>query len=213
MWWLFGAAVWIGVIAWLVMAYQRKVGERNRGRDTQLEQMMAEVRAAKGAQAAAAAPAPVPGASALSGPIARPAGSISAPPPTAGGAPWHGRERLLDQPRALAYLLLRTGLPEHEIFANLTLADVVSVGAQWQGFEREQRTRRLTLTRVDFVVCTRRLQPLAVVTLREGVADAGVVERQRFTEECLAAAAVRLVSFDPVALPRHSEIRALVLGA
>jgi len=211
MWWLLGVAVWVGVIIWLVMSYQRKMGGRNRERDAQLEQMMAEVRAAKGAPAAAAV-APAGVASAVPG--------MAVPPLATGGPPWHGRERLLDPPRGLIYLLLRTGLPEHEIFANLTLADVHSLGASAQGPEREQRLRRLQQTRVDFVVCTRRLQPVAVVALREatadaagkGATDAAVVERVRFTEECLAVAALRYVTLDPASPPRHGEIRGLVLG-
>jgi len=202
MWWLLGVGVWLGVIVWLVITYQRRVGGRQRATDAQAERLMAEARAAKAAQAAAAAPllVPTPGGT----PEAGVAAAVSGPQ-------WHGRERLLDPPRSLIYLLLRAGLPEHEIFANLSLADVVSVGAQWQGFEREQRVRRLQQTRVDFVVCTRRLQPVAVVALREA-ADAAEVERLRFTEECLTAAGVRHVSFDPAALPRHGELRALVLG-
>ncbi|MGH8620475.1 MAG: DUF2726 domain-containing protein [Burkholderiales bacterium] len=212
MWWLLGGAVWIGVIAWLIISYQRKVGGRDRERTVQVEQMLAEVRAAKGTQGAQATAAAAP--SGVSAPVAAArAAPVPAAQPPAGAAPWHGRERLLDQPRSLAYLLLRTGLPEHEIFANLTLADVVGVGAQWQGLEREQHLRRLAQTRADFVICTRRLQPVAVITLRETVADAAVVERLRFTEACLAAAAVRHVSFDAAALPRHGELRALVLGA
>jgi hypothetical protein len=206
MWWLFGGVVWLGVIVWLVITYQRRVGGRQRATDAQAERLMAEVRAGKGAQAAASAPVgtvPVPVASGALAPAL--AAAVSGPQ-------WHSREHLLDPPRGLIYLLLRTGLPDHEIFANLTLADVASVGAQWQGFEREQRARRLQQTRVDFVVCTRRLQPVAVVLLREAVSDAAVVERLRFTEECLTAAGVRHVSFDPAALPRHGELRALVLG-
>jgi hypothetical protein len=203
MWWLFGVAVWLGLVVWLVITYQRRVGGRQRATDAQAERLMAEVRATKSAQAAAAAPA-----------SANPAAQVGAatPSPVVSGPQWHGRERLLEPPGGLIYLLLRTGLPDHEIFANLTLADVASVGAQWQGFEREQRARRLQQTRVDFVVCTRRLQPVAVVMLREAVADAAGAERLRFTEECLTAAGVRHVSFDPAALPRHGELPALVLG-
>jgi hypothetical protein len=203
MWWLLGVGVWLGVIVWLVITYQRRVGGRQRATDAQAEQLMAEARAAKAAQAAAAAPLPA------SATGAAPVAGVAA----AGSGPqWHGRERLLDPQRGLIYLLLRAGLPEHEIFANLSLADVASVGAQWQGFEREQRVRRLQQTRVDFVVCTRRLQPVAVIAVREA-GDAAEVERLRFTEECLTAAGVRHVSFDPAALPRHGELRALVLGA
>lgn len=211
MWWLLGVAVWLGVIVWLVITYQRRVGGRQRATDAQAERLLAELRAAKGAQAAAAA-AP-PSVNATSPAVSAPAADAIS------GPQWQSRERLLDPPRGLLYLLLRSGLPEHEIFANLTLADVAGVGAQWQGFEREQRARRLQQTRVDFVVCTRRLQPVAVVVLREaadaairGAADAAVVERLRFTEECLTAAGVRYVRFDPAALPRHGELRALVLG-
>jgi hypothetical protein len=123
------------------------------------------------------------------------------------------RERLLDQPRALVYLLLRAGLPDHEVFANLTLADVVGTAATGPGFEREQRMRRLAQLRTDFVVCTRRLEPVAVLALKgAGAADAAAAENARLMAECLTASGVRYVSIDPAAPPRHAELRTLLLG-
>jgi hypothetical protein len=204
MWWVLGIAVWAGLIAYLVIAYRRKVGDRNRTRDAQFEQLMAEARAAK----TTAAAAPAAGAVAPAAP-----GTPSGPASAATAAPWVRKERLLDQPRALVYLLLRAGLPEHEVFANLTLADVVGTGAAGTGFEREQRVRRLGQIRTDFVVCTRRLEPVAVLALKSaGAAGAAAAENARLMAECLTAAGVRYVSIDPAAPPRHAELRALVLG-
>jgi hypothetical protein len=201
MWWVLGIAVWAGLVVYLFVAYNRKVGNRNRARDAQFEQLMAEARAAKTAAPAAS----VGGAAA---PAVRGVPAVA----TAVAVPWIRKERLLDQSRSLLYLLLRTGLPEHEVFANLTLADVVGIGAAGTGFEREQRLRRLSQIRADFVVCTRRLAPVAVLGLKaSGAPDAAAAENERLMAECLATAGIRYVTIDPAAPPKHAELRSLLL--
>ena len=226
MWWLLSAAIWIGVIAYLVIRYQRTTHARAHSRDAEFERLLIEVREAKTAQAAAAplAPAVAAGAEVNRAAIVTRAPAVTpslSAPPTRTGAPqpaaaplplWLKRERLLDAPRALLYLLLRTGLPEHEIFVNLPLRDLVGTESRVQVAGRDERTRRLGMVRADFVVCSRRLQPLAVVSVKPAVADAAVIEQMRFLNECLSGANLRHVTLDPAAPPRHAAIRALVLG-
>ena len=103
--------------------------------------------------------------------------------------------------------MLRTGLPDHEIFAALTLADVLEPAATLRGFEREQATRRLAAQRLDFVICDKSLQLVAVVLCAQ-VADGGAARQA--IESALRAGGIRCVRLDAAALPRHHQIRALI---
>jgi len=202
--WVLIVLVWLGAIVFVIARYRRKRAEREAEREKQVALLFAEARnarkdadggapAAQAATAAGAAPATAP---------ATPAASL-----------YLARERLLAPPYSLVYLLLRTALPEHEIFVNLALGDLVDVGPQWQGLERENRLRRLGQQRVDYVICTRQLGVVAVVIVAGGVApDAAGLEGERLRNEALSAAGIRVVRLEPSKLPRHPELRALVLG-
>lgn len=120
------------------------------------------------------------------------------------------KPRLFEKADALLYLLLRTGLPDHEIFARQALSDVVEPGASLRGFEREQSVRKLSQSMVDFVVCNKQLEIVAAVLYAS--TDASTAEMRRATETCLSAAGIRIVTIDPAALPRHHQVRALVYG-
>ena len=202
--WVLIVLVWLGAIVFVIARYRRKRAEREAEREKQVALLFAEARnarkdaesgapAVQAATAAGAAPATAP---------ATPAASL-----------YLARERLLAPPYSLVYLLLRTALPEHEIFVNLALGDLVDVGPQWQGLERENRLRRLGQQRVDYVICTRQLGVVAVVIVAGGVApDAAGLEGERLRNEALSAAGIRVVRLEPSKLPRHPELRALVLG-
>ena len=202
--WVLIVFVWLGAIVFVIARYRRKRAEREAEREKQVALLFAEARnarkdaesgapAVQAATAAGAAPATAP---------ATPAASL-----------YLARERLLAPPYSLVYLLLRTALPEHEIFVNLALGDLVDVGPQWQGLERENRLRRLGQQRVDYVICTRQLGVVAVVIVAGGVApDAAGLEGERLRNEALSAAGIRVVRLEPSKLPRHPELRALVLG-
>jgi len=202
--WVLIVFVWLGAIVFVIARYQRKRAEREAEREKQVALLFAEARnarkdaesgapAVQAATAAGAAPATAP---------ATPAASL-----------YLARERLLAPPYSLVYLLLRTALPEHEIFVNLALGDLVDVGPQWQGLERENRLRRLGQQRVDYVICTRQLGVVAVVIVAGGVApDAAGLEGERLRNEALSAAGIRVVRLEPSKLPRHPELRAQVLG-
>jgi Protein of unknown function (DUF2726) len=128
-----------------------------------------------------------------------------------GGArlPAFGKKaRLMAQADSLLYFVFRTGLPDHEIFANLTLADVVEVTPGMNDYIRAQTVRGLAKLRLDLVVCTRQLEVIAVVLVDRGNEAA----HTGFAAECLRSAGIRLVQVNPAAPPRHQQVRGLVYG-
>jgi len=119
------------------------------------------------------------------------------------------KQRLLPQRQALLYLVFRAGLPDHEIFARVRLAEVLDISPAVPPIEREQKVRKLAQRRLDLVICNKALEVVAVVLLDAGGTGS---DATRFTAQCLEAAAIRLVTIDPVKLPRHGQVRALVYG-
>ena len=98
------------------------------------------------------------------------------------------------------YFVFRTGLPDHEIFANLTLADLIDIEPAVQGYEREQKARRLAQQRLDLVICTKQLEVVAAVLFESGMnADAAQADNAGFTELCLQATGIRLLRIDAAA--------------
>jgi len=119
------------------------------------------------------------------------------------------RERFLGQHETLLYLVLKTGLPDHEIFANVSLASVMALPAG--GAEREQQLRRLAPYQLDFVVCDKSMHVVAVVDVETaGGADAAGI--QQFKADYLKRAGIRLVRVNPAAMPRRDQVRALIVG-
>ncbi|MBI4189819.1 MAG: DUF2726 domain-containing protein [Betaproteobacteria bacterium] len=195
MWYVIGL-IWIALIAGIIWSYQKKKARHDVERASQFDQILTELKRDRGAATAGTA------------------GGVQSVAAPAAVPDYSKRERLLAQPDALLYYVLRTGLPDHEIFAHLTLADLVEVTPAVRGYERDQKIRRLSQQRFDFVVCTRQFEVVAVMLVNRGaVPDAAQVENARFAEECLQAAGIRLVRIDAAAPPRHHEVRALVYGA
>jgi hypothetical protein len=178
----------IGVFVW---DYRKKAARRESARKERFDQIFRKKAGAappEAASAAAVQPAVAP--------ATEPAG-------------FSARERFLDRPQALVYLLLKTGMPEHQVFANVTLASVVS--PQVSGFDRQQQERRLAACRLGFVVCDREMRIVAVVEVgTPGGGDPSGMER--YKSDCLKAAGVRQVCVDPSALPSREALRMLVGG-
>jgi hypothetical protein len=195
---LFFAAVVIvtGVFVW---DYRRKAARRaSVSRERYAQMLKADPPATTGA----ALPAPA-------APVAQPQlASVTEAPPDAPAVAYAARERLLDQPEKLIYLLLKTGLPDHEIFSKVPLTAVIE--APGTGYDREQQLRRLARQVVDFVVCDRGMKIVAAVQLAAVGPDAVIAQRIR--SECLKSAGVRLVTIEPGALPKRSEVRAFICG-
>jgi len=194
-WYLFLLAV-AGGVAFSIWNYRRKAAASGAASKARFEKMF------KGqAAAGAASDAPVisrPEAATRATPMAQAAASISPP-----------RERFLGQSETLIYYLLKTGVPDHEVFANTTLALVV--GAPGNGRDREQQVRRLSQYQLDFVICDKSMRVVAVVDV-ESAAGAGTAGDQSFRSGILRQAGIRVVRVSPAALPRREQVRALIIG-
>lgn len=195
--WILFLLVVAGVSAVFVWDYRRKAARREAASKERFEQIFNAKAAAAATPASAPATAPL-------------AGVAVAPKPPTGVSAFPARERFLGQPQTLAYLLLKTGLPDLQIFANVTLAAVVSA-PQAEGPDREQQLRRLSQCQLDFVVCDRNMRIIAVVDL-DSPASRDTAGMQRFKSDCLTAAGVRLIRINPLSLPPRKEMRGLVCG-
>jgi hypothetical protein len=201
MWWYVIGLVWVALILGIVWSYRRKRARLDAERAKQFNHLYADLKLNRGA-AAVAAPASVP------------AGIV----PEAAAAPalvseYDRRPRLLTPHGALLYFVFRTGLPDHEIFANVPLGDAVEISDSRPGFEREQKARRLAQLKLDLIVCTKQLEIMAAVMLnRDESLEPAQADNDRFTEQCLRAAGIRVLRVDAKALPRHHQVRDLVYG-
>lgn len=190
MWYLIGL-IWIALIAGLIALYNRRQRKRNAAQAEKMAALLADLKSGvapaveKGTAAAAqAAPAAL--------------------------AEFRKKQRLLPQSTALVYYIFRTGLPDHEIFTGLTLADVLEPAAAASATERG-RTSKLLTQRLDLVVCTKQLDVVAGVVIGAG-SDQARSGAADVIAPCLQAAGIRLVRVDPAAAPRHHQVRGLVYG-
>jgi len=187
-WYLLILAPFIAIpILW--WSYRRKMAERDSLSDARWQKMVGSTKAdmalASGAAELTTPPAPRPG-------FAR-------------------RERLLDPAQTVLYYLLKNGLPDHEVMAQVRLASVLDLQAEIPASEREQRLRSLGQHTVDFVVCNKALQPVAVIDLPLQEASAQT-PAQDFKTRSLAGAGIRYLCLSRKALPKRDAVRALVLG-
>lgn len=189
------------VIAYSIWNFRKKAAAREAASRQRYERLLRAQTPANPRPATAPAPVPVPASPA---PASAPAAAAT---PTAAAPP--SRERFLGQPETLLYYLLKTGLPDHEIFANVPLASVIGFPAN--GNEREQQLRRLAPYQLDFVVCDKNMRIIAAVDVEAGgAADAAGV--QQFKADSLKQAGIRLVRVSPAAMPRRDQVRALISG-
>lgn len=168
--WLFALVV-LALLGGAIYYGLRKQREHAERSARREAEMLALLRSATGAPASAEAPAAVP----------RPA-------------------KFLAGPAKAAYYLLKLGLPDHEIFSRVRLADLVDVGQTGPA------------ATADFVVCTRDMEVAAVVLLDDDGMDAlrrAVHER---AAQALAAAGVRCVRLNGERLPGRNELRGAILG-
>lgn len=199
MWYVIGL-ICLALIAGIIWSYNKKRARLEAERALQAEEMLAALKVKRSPAADTAADAVAPAATAPA--AATPAPGLSK------------KQRLLQQSKALLYYVFRIGLPDHEIFANLTLADVIDIAPTAHAYEREQKARRMAQQRLDFVVCTKQLEVVAAVVITDSSPlDVAQADNSRFTEECLRSAGIRLVRIDAAAPPRHHQVRDLVYGA
>ena len=198
MWYLFFAAVVGTVTAAIIWDYRRKAARREADSKERFTQMLKAGPSAAAGTVAAPAAAPVA--------QLQPVPLTEAP--DAPAIAYKARERLLSQTEKLVYLLLKTALPDHEILSKVTLTAVIDVPGA--GYDHELQLRRLSRQVLDFVVCDRGMKIVAAVQLAAAGPDAVIAQRIR--SECLKSAGIRLVTIEPGALPKRSEVRAFVCG-
>ncbi|HEY7743009.1 MAG TPA: DUF2726 domain-containing protein [Burkholderiales bacterium] len=184
----------VGVAVYAVWSYRKKAAARKAAGEARLEKLLKEQ-----AQLASGLQPPIPSA-------AEPSSSAKAPPATAATQPV-AAERFLGKAESLLYYLLRSGLPDAEVFAGVSLARVL--GATGNGRDREQQLRRLSQYQLDFVVCDKSMRVVAVVEV-ETSAGAEAAGDQRFKSDLLKQAGIRVVRINPAELPRREQIGALI---
>lgn len=119
------------------------------------------------------------------------------------------RVRLLHDNQRLLYLVLRTALNDHVVMVNIRIADLVDGDAGPAYGERETKLRLLLQERLDCIVCSNDLVPLAAAMIYD--ATSGVPD-ERVKAEALRELGVRFLRFRADTLPKPAEMRALVLG-
>lgn len=119
------------------------------------------------------------------------------------------KPRLLDDRQRLLYLVLRAALPDHVVMANIRVADLIDADASPAYGERETRLRLLLQERIDCVVCSGDLAPLAAVMIHD--AAAGIPE-DRIKIDALRELGLKLLRFRSDNLPKPAEMRGLILG-
>jgi hypothetical protein len=175
-------------------------GKARRGeRVNELEQFVATHRMGGAPPAAAPAPAmPVPTAGTLapSGTTAPPAPTLPlpAPPSPAASPPLAAAlsAPLLSGPAKLAFLVFRTALPDHLVFARIPLGEIVADAGIARGHV------------FTLVVCR---PDLGIVALADLATPEGPPPAVSVT---LARAGLRHVVIDPARLPRREAVRALL---
>ena len=191
--WYLLALLPTAAITYIVWAYRKRNAARAAASGDRYAQIFKPLMARAAAPEAAEA--------ALSG---RTAGAA---PEARGTGAYARRARLLTAQQADLRELLKSGLPDHEILSSVSLAAVIEVCGLPEGRAREQRLRALTQHTVDCVVCGSALEVVAVLDLENGsAADA------RFKSECLKAAGVRYLRWNPLEFPRSNDLSALILG-
>ena len=180
---------WIAVMIAMVHTYNRKQRERGAERAQQMAALLAELKANPKA-------------------AVNMSGGMTVP--VAAHPEFIRKPRLLPPAMTLLYYVLRTGIPDHEIFSGVALSDVVDVGAAPGGVQREPLLRKLAQQRLDFVVCNKQFEVVAVVVVKQALALHA--DDVHFAGQCLTAAGVRVVSVNPAAPPHHTEVYALIYG-
>lgn len=187
LWYLF-LLVPILAAVWCVWAYRKQAAHKAAVSSARMQELLAADLRPASSRAGASSPATA---------------SELTPQPTAtqATAAYSGKARLLGQPEILLFYVLKTGLPEHEIFARVNLAAVVDVSQVAGGSERERRLSELARHDVDFVICDKSFGIVAAVEFEAATQSA------QFKTDCLKAAGIRHIRVKPAAIPKRDQVR------
>ena len=218
---LIAAVLLIGTLAGLYLLQRHLKGEpvslprlgrpapQKNAKSDELEQFIAAYRRDKAQAAApgAVAPGTLATSAAATGTAAAAAPSAPAPVPLT-AATIKPKASFLAGPNKLLFLVLRTALPDHQIFPNVRLADAVQIAGQPP---TPQQRAQLAQARVDFVICNKELAVVALLDITDGNRADDVLKRQ--LEPQVIAGGGRYLRVAPNAIPKPAEVRALVCGA
>ena len=191
MWYVIGL-IWLVLIVGVISVHNRRQRQRNAGRTEKMAVLLAELKSKPP-------------------PDRRASEQAAGPVVPAANADFRKKQRLLPQSTALLYYVFRTGLPDHEIFTGLTLADVLEA-APASSMSEPRRLEKLLAQRLDLVVCTKQLEVVAGVVIGAPTNAARGGGTEDNLGQCLQAAGIRIVRIDPAAAPRHHQVRELVYG-
>jgi hypothetical protein len=181
----------LAAIGYIVWDHRRKAAEREAQSAGRMEELLGV--AQHGAHDESAEPA-----------------SAHAQTPPAPAATYVLRERFLSPAQTLLYYLLKTGLPDHVVMAQVAVASLLDAAPNLAPYAREEQARMFARHTVDFAILDKATRPVAVVNLA-GAAEAtrgALTQMKTWT----SAAGLRYVELDSSALPRKEAVRALVLG-
>ena len=106
------------------------------------------------------------------------------------------------------YRLLKSALPEYEVFPRMSLSAFIQPADNLSGFAREAQARQLADATVDFLVCDIAMKPRAAVRL----GDVGAAVAGPFAQVCVTNAGLRFIVMEARVLPNPDDLRARVLG-
>jgi hypothetical protein len=138
---------------------------------------------------------------------AAPAAAGAEPPTPA--ASFALRDKFLSAPQTLLYYLLKTGLPEHLVFAQVPVASLLEPAASLAPYAREEQARMFARHVVDFAIFDKTTRPVAVINFAAALDTPRAATAQM--KAWFAAADLRYLEVDATALPRKDALRALVL--
>ena len=182
----------VAAVGYIVWDHKRKAAQREAASAGRIEELIGIAQhAARGE---------------LIEPSLAPASEATAPAVT-----FHLRERFLSPPQTLLYYLLKTGLPDYLIVAQVPVASLLDPASSLAPYAREEQARTFARHIVDFAILDRSTRPLAVVNLVSATDTGRGASTQMKT--WMSAVGLRYVELDPAALPRREAVRGLVLGS
>jgi hypothetical protein len=137
-----------------------------------------------------------------------------APPPPREPAPppvtFVLRERFLSPPQTLLYYLLKTGLPDYLVVAQVPVASLLDPAPNLAAYAREEQARTFARHIVDFAILDKSTRPVAVVLIGNAADPTRGAASQ--IRAWLTAVGLRYIELDSTQLPRKEAVRGLVLG-